>query len=209
MKPGIYKHIKFLVPVLILFLSMQANAQFSVMVAGTLQKHTGAPDDYPNLLGFSPRLTMDIGKKSQVGVYTGVAFPVTWPEGSGLKIPRKAESSDGIGILEFSAMYSYFFLNKNFSNIAAYGSAGPGITYYNANFTTLTSGIPHRCADVVLDLRAGAQAHVAIGWLFLEGRIAPRAFSINHMTEEKRYGPLMGINLGMRFLLTRHPYCAN
>jgi hypothetical protein len=192
---------------LLLGLVLPARAQFSVMGAATLAKPMGAPKDYPSLLGFSPRITMDISDKHQVGIYSGFSFPVTFRDGA--VIPNKAEASKGLGVLEFSTMYSYFFWNNNFSDLAAYGSAGPGILYYNTNFTTITSGLPHKCADVVLDLRAGAQAHITIGWLFLEGRLAPRAFSINHETEEKHYGPLAGVNLGMRFLLNRHPLCTN
>jgi hypothetical protein len=201
--------IKYFFPAILLFVTLAARAQFSVMIGGTLQNHTGAPKDYPDLLGFSPRLTMDIGKKSQIGVYSGLSFPVTWKGEGAIKMPQKAPSSDGIGVLEFSTMYSYFFWHENFSNLSAYGSAGPGISYYNANFSTISGGIPHRCADVVLDLRAGVQGHITIGWLFFEGRVAPKVFSIHHVTEEKRYGPLTGINLGLRFLLNRHPYCAN
>lgn len=201
------------------FCFSSASAQFSLMFGGVYQGYTGAPKGYPFIIGINPRVAMDIGQRSQVSLQTTLAYPATWEYKNNLRleglvvstyVPVPVGGKAGLGVVEFSALYSYYLLGKNFTKGGLYVSGGPGAAFYVSKLSGISSkeNFLNQHTDYLLDMRLGGQYAVPIGWIYLESRLAPTIASTGLTEGEEKPGSLYGINLGMRFLLNRHPYCA-
>lgn len=204
----------------ILISSFNAKAQFSLMLGGVYQNYTGAAKDYPFLIGFSPRVAFDIGERMQVSLNSNFEYPAKWEYRNNMRlegvvlstnVPVPVGAQFGLGVVEFSALYSYFLLGKNYSRAGLYASGGPGAAFYVSKLSGVSSreNFLNQHTDYLLDMRIGGQHTVAIGWVYLEGRLAPTLFSTGLPDGQEKPGALYGINLGVRYLLNRHPYCAD
>jgi hypothetical protein len=206
--------------VLVFACANSAQAQFSLMFGPTYQQYTSAPKGYPFVIGINPRLAFDIGQRSQVSIQSSLEYPARWEYRNNIRltgvvlstnVPVPAGKDFGLGMVEFSALYSYFLKGKNFTRGGLYVSGGPGAVIYvnkTSQFTSTEKFLGGH-TDFVFDARIGGQYDISIGWMYLEGRIAPTLFSQGLEADQVKPGALYGVNLGVRFLLNRHPYCAD
>ncbi|MGZ5303433.1 MAG: hypothetical protein ACXWDO_04925, partial [Bacteroidia bacterium] len=104
---------------LLMIYALPANAQFSLMFGGVYQGYTSAPKGYPFIIGINPRIAMDIGQRSQISLQTTLAYPATWEYKNNLRleglvvstyVPVPVGGKAGLGVVEFSALYSYYLL---------------------------------------------------------------------------------------------------
>jgi hypothetical protein len=223
-KNALFKSLKFLLPLIfVLGFMVPAKAQFSIMLGGVYQNFTKDPKDSTGsrifLFGLNPRVAYDIGQKMQVSVQSNLQYYAIWKyveniplEGISVSttVP-KPQTQNGLGVIEFSALYTYFFKGKNYSNGGLYVSGGPGMAVYIYKLSALGSASAFRNSrtDIQFDTRLGGQYHIPIGWVYLEGRFAPTIIKGQLAEKEQDFGSLYGVNLGIRYLLNRHPYCVD
>lgn len=191
-----------------------SSAQLSIMPAATYNRYLGQSKSDPSLYGFNLTLGVDFGEKSQISAgYTWnsryewkrLETPVhelNW------NLPRRVDNPNNMIIREWTFHYTYFFSGDNVTFTSFYASAGPSIMMRAQNGDPSGSIVQKR-NDYHLDMRVGATGHIGIGWMFIEGRIAPRVFSAQRNGGLPTWkGPLYGVNTGVRFLLNRHPRCS-
>ncbi|RYD82376.1 MAG: hypothetical protein EOP53_03905 [Sphingobacteriales bacterium] len=209
----------FLALLFLLLMSVPAKAQFSLLFEPAFQKYTGAPKNYPFLIGLNPRVAFDIKEKMQVSISSNIEYGARWQYKENMRltgivvstfVPMPVDSF-GLGVVEFSALYSYFLLGKNYTRGGLYISGGPGAVFYIGGTSGISSteGFLGQHTDYVFDARLGGQYDITIGWLYLEGRFAPTLFSSGVESKIKKPGSLYGLNIGVRYLLNRHPYCTD
>lgn len=211
MKKNIYT---LLICTLLLGLPLMSQAQLSLETGATWNRYMGQPGSDPALYGFNLRVGSDFGERSQVMLgytwhsqYTWQRLDVPVHELQ-WKVPEKVKDPGKNTFREMDIDYTYYFSGDNVTFTSYYATVGPAIMFRTASEDP-QGAVLQKQNDWHLDMRLGAAAHVGIGWLYLEGRVAPRMFSTRYNGGiDKLKGPLYGLNAGIRFLLNRHPRCA-
>jgi hypothetical protein len=203
---------KKLLTIALLLVPLCSFSQLSVSPEATV---TGYGNLKP-LYGFGLKAALDFGAHSQVSVTKVWESAYEWaPLGSEVvdidwKVPKRIKSpAQSYG--EWNASYTYFFEGDNVTFNSLYASVGPTLFMRSMGMPSKVdpnAEIMHSTMEYLLDIKIGAAAHIGLGWLFLEGRIAPRIYQqqLNGGLEPLK-GPLYGLNTGIRFLINRHPRC--
>jgi hypothetical protein len=202
----------------LLIFPLVLSAQLSIMPTGSWHTYVGNKEE-PSYKGFNLKLALDWKARSQVGVSYAWHSPYQWQKTAlfgtleTVTLPRKLDMAGNPKTREASILYTYFFYGDNVSFTSAYFSVGPGMMMRNANLPSKAdpnASAVNKQTSYLLDTRVGASAHIGIGWLFLETRLANTVASTNEGTDLLRpRGPIFGVNTGLRFLLNRHPRCIN
>jgi hypothetical protein len=202
--------------------SLTARAQLSLYTGGGFTSRSESPAIRNEMLGLDEKIGFDVGKKWQLDLTGRFNKPIGWKHIQDMNlvylnytgnVPIPLQSNVHLKLNEFGFLTTRFLLGTNISTAGIYISAGPGMSFYTAEYEDKEGKdgpLTQKATDIVLDSRIGGQVNIAIGWLYAEGRFAPKIYSSDQQNTDyfqHNSSPLTGFNVGLRFLLTRHMDC--
>lgn len=201
-----------------IFTGISSHAQISLINSAYavrfLKSDTKA--NRPSHFGLGLGLSADFKDKNRITLSSALHFPVFWDaddkikayDTSLCKFPLNiAVCEERLKAFEISALYSYYLAGRCNSFADVYASAGGGIIFYDGivDFKNKPHfSLKESRANLMLDMRLGAEVWITIGYFFLEAKFAPKLFNvIESDTRHRNITSYIGANTGLRFLVTQ------
>jgi hypothetical protein len=201
-----------------IFSSITSSAQISLINSGYAIRFlkTDTKPNRPSHFGLGLGLSADFKDKNRITLSSALNFPVFWDaddkikayDTSLCKFPLSiAVCEERMKTFEISALYSYYLAGRCNSFADVYASAGGGLIFYDGivDFQNKPHfSLKESRANMMLDLRLGAEVWITIGYFFLEAKFAPKLFNvIESDMRHKEISSYIGANTGVRFLVTQ------
>lgn len=204
--------------VFFIFSGVTTHAQISLInsVDAIRFLKTDTKANRPSHFGLGLGLSADFKDKNRITISSALNFPVYWDANDKIKaydtslckFPLSiAVCEERLKTFEISALYSYYLAGRCNSFADVYASAGGGLIFYDGivDFKNKPHfSLKESRANIMLDMRLGAEVWITIGYFFLEAKFAPKLFNvIDSETRHRELSSYIGANTGFRFMVTQ------